>query len=335
MPEGETELVDDLLAALRDQSAPEGETETEAVAETDTEGPDSDAATEVPAMEDYFDHLPEVVKSAASSMSEDVRKALTEIAREKAEAVTSRDERDAQLTTASAELKEFRETFAPYEAALKKAGMTSAQYTRWLVNAKAEIDANPRKGIESLARQYDINLAAGDAETEPDEDTGSEAGLLKRIKSLEEEVGRTRSTQQEELRQEAAAAIKAFKTETDADGKLAHPHYDDARVQELMQTYFNSNQATELADAYDMAVMAHPGTRKLIIDAQIEAAKKAAADKRAEEAKAGAKAARTAASVSGDASGAGDESGALEPAAQAETSLEDDLKTELARQMRA
>lgn len=246
-------------------------------------------------------------------------------------------------TQAIADLKReyepVQQIFSPYGEVLKQKGLTPASVIQRWANVETDLaSGDPQRQLRIVAgiiQGYGINpshvaqalgIKAGaqpqqgaqpDPQAQQAEDPAAQL-----LAQLEERIAQSfapklaKIDQFEQLQQQTQAAaqqreldrvdneINSFKSETDAQGNLAHPYFEEVEqdMTALAQAYKAMGQPIPpLAELYDRAVNANPSTRQALL-ATHRAAQEA---KAAEEARAKAASARRAASSVSGAPGPG------------------------------
>lgn len=110
------------------------------------------------------------------------------------------------------------------------------------------------------------------------------APVLQRVQQLEAALQQVSQQPLIAQQNQIQTEVEAFGNAITADGKVAHPYFND--VKPVMAALMSSGQAKTLPDAYDMAVYANPQIRQSIIAA--EQAKQNEARRRAAESARGA-----------------------------------------------
>lgn len=173
--------------------------------------------------------------------------------------------------------------FEPHRETLKAQGLDEVSAVRNLITAYEQQEQfirhfkqNPRAAIEWLANRHGVNLVEDPNAEKLDPTVARLSQEVLQLKEQREAEGRQRVLAEQ---QQIQSTIDAFAKEIAADGYLAHPHFEELKLE--MGALMSSGKAGSLQDAYDMALWANPSTRSK----QIEADRAAMAAKREAERK--------------------------------------------------
>ena len=176
----------------------------------------------------------------------------------------------------------------PMRQALQQSGISEAEYVARLIQADRNLQQNPYGAIQQLARNAGINLEALEqpqAATVQQPDPQMNA-LQQQVQQLQGYVQNNEERQAQERQVGLQGQIETFATQSDADGNLAHPHFDALRV--TMGQLIEANAASDLNDAYSKALRLDDTLYQQSLEAE-RTKVKAAEDKRRKEAVAKAK----------------------------------------------
>lgn len=177
------------------------------------------------------------------------------------------------------QLSEWDKVFEPVDNDLKLAGVSRSQAVQRLLTAQQILTKTPEQGIRWLAQQYGVDLTQ--LNPAPQEEADPQyAGLHEKIGSIESQVQGWLSQQQQQQAQAVQQQIEQFRSATDANGKLLHPHFD--QVKQHMAALIQAQPEADLDAVYDQAVYANPETRTALLSEREKAAR-AEADKAAKE----------------------------------------------------
>lgn len=154
-----------------------------------------------------------------------------------------------KTTRESAEAKKLVDVLAPVKEALQRNNIPEAQYVQNLMTWDKAITENPAKGIKQLIAQYGVKAEDLGFDSWNEDFTNDSQYDNVEISSLKQEL--------QNLKAQLANApvetqIKQFEQATDAEGKLAHPHFKEVRS--IMGGILQSNPTFTLKQAYDKAV---------------------------------------------------------------------------------
>lgn len=195
-----------------------------------------------------------------------------EILKREADIAKGLDERTAKL-----------KGYAPIEAALEPIrqqlelnGLDPASWIRRVAAAELYLQRNPAEAIQWLAKQYGVNLAAPQQPAEDEYVDPQVAALKSKLDQLTGYLQQTAVAQQHAMTGQLQSQIEAFRADP------AHTYFEEARQD--MAALIQTGRATDLKQAYDMAIWARPDLRTKIMASERaaeEAKRKAEAEKRA------------------------------------------------------
>lgn len=204
---------------------------------------------------------------------------------------------DRGIEEKSNELKTYREAFEPYKHLIPP-GMSEAQVVQQLLNAQALLQRNPQEGIRWLMQSYGVDEKQFAPTEAPTTTNVDDVYVDPQVKELQDRIDALTSdseqkAQQAEIDRQNAmlAEIARFRDETDDDGNLTHPQFNN--VYGVMAGLLQSGSAKDMQEAYDKAVWAVPEYRESEVERKArEFAEKQLAEKQADAEKA-AKASKT------------------------------------------
>ena len=176
----------------------------------------------------------------------------------------------------------------PMRQALQQSGISEAEYVARLIQADRNLQQNPYGAIQQLARNAGINLEALEqpqAATVQQPDPQVNA-LQQQVQQLQGYVQGNEERAAQERQAGLLSQIDSFSAQTDADGNVAHPHFDALRV--TMGQLIEAGAAADLEDAYSKALRLDDTLYQQSLEAE-RTKVKAAAEKRRKEAVAKAK----------------------------------------------
>lgn len=151
-----------------------------------------------------------------------------------------------------------------YQQELQAAGISPHQYVQNLVQADRYLRADPIAALQWIAKSYGADLAqiaqqATQQETALTPEQRAMRAELERLESLRIQQENWLRQQQEQQRQAQEAQERAEMARIEAEIQAFakdRPHFETVRG--LMAPLMDSRAASTLAEAYDMAVRAHP-----------------------------------------------------------------------------
>ena len=313
VPEKDTaDVLDDMLTKSLDEAFTEEpeEPQDEGSTSEEIEAQDEDTAQDeapppedVEASEGDTDHeeviaeTPEVPPlEAPQHWSAADKERFKAMPREAQDYVLERDKSmTADYTRKTQDVAQIRQAYEPLHhvlnpmrQALQQAGISEAEYVARLIQADRNLQQNPYGAIQQLARNAGINLEALEqpqAATAQQPDPQMNA-LQQQVQQLQGYVQNNEERQAQERQVGLQGQIETFATQSDADGNLAHPHFDALRV--TMGQLIEANAASDLNDAYSKALRLDDTLYQQSLEAE-RTKVKAAAEKRRKEAVAKAK----------------------------------------------
>jgi len=158
------------------------------------------------------------------------------------------------------------EIYGPFRDDFQRAGMDDVAATRQLLAAHKYLREDPQQAIKWLAKSYGVDLTAVNDDTATEDEYADP-----QIKSLQQQVAQlsgfiqNQQTQQQNMQQQSTQSlIDQFAAEKDESGNVKYPHFE--AVRNRMGALINTNDAQDLATAYDMAVYADPKLRQEMLD---------------------------------------------------------------------
>jgi len=165
----------------------------------------------------------------------------------------------------------FDEIMQPFKGDFERAGMDEVGAVRQLLAAHDYLRKDPQNAINWLANQYGVDMAAiGNDPAAEDEFADPQVKQLQQqVAQLTGFIQNQQTQQQSQVQQSTQSLIDQFAAETDANGNPKHPHFD--RVRGVMGSLISSENAKDLATAYEMAVYADPELRQAQVKAMAAA----------------------------------------------------------------
>lgn len=156
----------------------------------------------------------------------------------------------------------FDEIMQPHKADFERAGMDEVGAVRQLLAAHDYLRKDPQSAITWLANQYGVDIGAiGNDPAAEDEFADPQVkALQQQVAQLTSVIQNQQTQQQSQVQQSTQSLIDQFAQETDANGNPKHPHFE--RVRGVMGSLISSENAKDLASAYEMAVYADPELRQ-------------------------------------------------------------------------
>ena len=165
----------------------------------------------------------------------------------------------------------FDEIMAPFKGDFERAGMDDVSAVRQLLAAHDYLRKDPQNAIGWLANQYgvDMYVIGNDSAAEDEFADPQVKQLQQQVAQLTGFIQNQQTQQQSQVQASTQSLIDQFAQETDANGNPKHPHFD--RVRGVMGSLISSENAKDLATAYEMAVYADPELRQAQVKAMAAA----------------------------------------------------------------
>ena len=263
----ETESIVDALTASMSEVESDTESEEttdsisqEAITQTDVEVEETE--TKVEEDKDESEEQ-ETVFQAPEHWSSDERTRFDSLPPDTKEFVL---ERDAHFQTGYQEkaqaITAITDAIEPFKESLIRRGMTPEQAIGLLFNAQDKLDNNPLEGILQIAQSYGLadqmrEYFAPKTDDEDFTDPGIKA-LQQDIKGLKSQIEQTNQGIRQQGTNAVQGQIDTFKSATDTDGNLKHPHFE--QVKTLMGSYVQGGDTLDAA--YEKAVWTIPEFRE-------------------------------------------------------------------------
>lgn len=159
---------------------------------------------------------------------------------------------------ATKSIKEFDDVFAAFDANLKQAGVSRAQYISSLINEVKSLAANPAQKVKELITTYklsakDLGFDSYDDDFAYDVDNNQESDIIKELKD------QIQSLQTQIKSQPYETQILQFAQAKNENGELLYPHFSNDnsnQVRSIMGGILQSNPNAALDQAYKQAVKA-------------------------------------------------------------------------------
>jgi len=231
-----TETIADALTTAMAEA--ESETETEeasGISQEATEEIEESSEVEETEVEEEDDESeePEKAFQAPEHWSSDERTQFESLPPEAQEVLLQRDkafqtgyQEKAQAITA------ITEAIKPWEQSLAQRGITPEQAIRTLFAAQHSLETGAVAGILQIAQNYGVVDQLRDKfAPQADEDDFTDPGikaLQEQVQALTSKLDQTTQGIQQQQTTSVQQQIENFQNATDGDGKLLHPHFEDA-----------------------------------------------------------------------------------------------------------
>ena len=187
-------------------------------------------------------------------------------------------DRDKDMTAAhtrrSQEIAPFRQSVERWQPVLQEMGATPDRMFDMIMEnvymLRAGTPAQKQNVLLSLARDFGVDFGQPEGPSEEEDPFGVHAQVQAETAELRQEIERLRGghhqqtvAQQQAAVNAAAQQIQAFVDEKGADGKPAHPYFDEVRgeMEVMAQARAQSGQPIDIASLYDAACWATPSVR--------------------------------------------------------------------------
>lgn len=211
-----------------------------------------------------------------SAESDEVEVAAAETAEEISDGAQEERQEEAQVDPRYQELESIIE---PRRQAWAMEGMTETQAIKQLFAISDFASQDPLGFVQWYAEQRGIDLT----QLAPQQEETPEDPIQAEIAELRKQLQARESHEQQAEQAKINAEIADFRDAKDENGAAKYPHFD--RVRQSMGAFLQSGQSSNLEDAYNRAIWAHPDIRAELLDQQekakeaerVKAAKAAAA----------------------------------------------------------
>lgn len=256
----------------RAEEAEDGEADGEGDAGAEGEGDGDEGGEEKPAIEIPSD-FPADKREALGRLPVDAQKFVLQEWKDMRGDYTRKTQEVAEHRKRIEPLLGVVERFKPYFQALgippEQSFSTLVQADAYLRNPNIPMDQKVNF-VRNFTRDYGIDLAPPQSEGTP-EYVDPQIAAIKQ--EFSREIGAMREKErQRELREQAeygarlTGEIERFQSDTEADGKPKHPHFD--RVKPAMAALLKGGAAVDLSDAYDKAVRMDPELFNQVLEAE-------------------------------------------------------------------
>jgi hypothetical protein len=153
----------------------------------------------------------------------------------------------------SNDLKEYKpisEIFKPIENNLKQAGLSKAQYVQELINYDKAMGQNPIETIKQLMGRFNVKPQDLGAKQFDDFDDDLTEDKKPDTSKIEAEL---QALKTQLSLQPIMVQIEQFQTATNSEGKLLHPHFEQART--TMAAIMQTNADISMENAYKKALI--------------------------------------------------------------------------------
>ena len=218
----------------------------------ETETPNNWNAEEKKAFEDIPD---EILTQDGTTIS---LKAMKDVALNRYEELLKGfNEKAREASTAKKGSEEWNKLLDPYKPQLTAAGMEPQQWIGTILQGVHNLQQNPAAVIKDLIGTYkvsaaDLGIKAEQSEDEDDFHGESDPKVTKletTIETLQKRLDSFENATIQRSNQTVQDEIVAFKSQTNADGNLTHPHFDEARDE--MGILMSTGKAKTMQEAYD------------------------------------------------------------------------------------
>lgn len=278
--EEKTESVRDAVAAaaaeieMEAPEAPEAEPTTELTAETA-----EDAAPDEVETQEETEAAPDPV-NRPEWWAEDRNGLWTALDREAQDYLVARDRERTEAIEKDRIDPAVRGVLAQIEQNAQLYGATTEQALGRLFNAHRLLETNPRHALTEIARQYGIDLsqvAPSDGQNEQADDPVQQIRDVV-TETVQQQLGQFQHNQQQREVGRSLSELERWSKETDSDGKLLRPHFEDlqylvhAQLQQIQSQEPNGEPWEQLDRAYKAVERVKAPSEQERIDAAVKAA---------------------------------------------------------------
>lgn len=245
------------------------ETETTEGAETAATEETAQENTDQPSEKEQETATPSI--TAPNSWSAEMKAKWGSLPPEAQQYIAQREsEMHAAITQKGEQVKAFepiRQALDQHREVFAKNGISEAEGVSRLIAADRFLEQRPLEAIKWLAESYGVDLrqfSTGDQQSSDQ----PQAQTPREVLELRQEINQLKGylTAQQRQSHEAEQATVAKTVEDFAKDK---PHFE--RVRKIMGSLMQAGEASDLDDAYQKAIYAHPEIRQLILEDQRKA----------------------------------------------------------------
>ena len=254
--DGVEEAADELLAKAEGEDEPaveEPEAEPERASEEASDEDDSLVAPE---------HWPQEIQEAFNRADRTAQEAWLEQQRQFQRGYNDQSQRLKEVETEQQRFQETAHVLSKYEPFWHAQGMSTAQGVNQLATWAMALAKDPVNTIPALAKMYGVDmmeLAQGQPYVAPEDSARDQ-----RMQQLEQRLALQDQREAEMRQNQLVGQIEAFRDQTDADGNLAYPHFNE--VVDSMIGMYQRGFDGPLEQAYEQAVWTNPEIRQQLIN---------------------------------------------------------------------
>jgi hypothetical protein len=142
--------------------------------------------------------------------------------------------------------------FTPYRQLFATQGLDEVGGVRYLLGWFSSLQQNPEQTIMRLAHDYGVEFTP-----KPGQQVNPElAPLIGEIQTLKTRIAQNDQAQQAAVSSSILQQVTSFAQETDAEGNPKYPHFETVRGD--MAVFIQTGRASDLEEAYGMAVRLRP-----------------------------------------------------------------------------
>ena len=157
----------------------------------------------------------------------------------------------------------IEDALKPYQQEFQRAGLDYAGAVRQLASWDTALRQGGRDAVMQLAQAYNIDLNEPESDEYIDPQVKSVQDEIKQLKTLQSQQ---LQAAQQQRQQQILTTIESFRTATDEQGNLAHPHFDT--LQNDITQLWQAGMVNNLDDGYRKALALHPELNKPVVKAE-------------------------------------------------------------------
>ena len=152
----------------------------------------------------------------------------------------------------------IQQALEPYKQIIAQMGVSEDQAIRSLFAAYGQLTANPLEGIRRLAQNFGVLDQLAEPDTNDDFVDPEIKALREQVQNLQGQLHQFGEYQSQSVQAQGQQQVESFKSATDANGNLLHPHFEDALP--LIVPLVQSGKSLE--EAYEEAKWSVPAYRE-------------------------------------------------------------------------
>lgn len=160
-----------------------------------------------------------------------------------------------ELASVSRQFDDIKNALAPYETEFRSKGLDHAGAVRALAAWDTKLRTGGKAAVLELAQAYGVDLDAEDEYIDP-----SVKAVQDQLRELQTHNAQAQHAAQQEQQNRVLNEMQSFQQETDASGKLLHPHYEALAGDMATLVLVERQKGNEIGlhGAYEKALLLRP-----------------------------------------------------------------------------